>query len=251
MENIAILQSKQFIKNGVAFLKPLDYLNPIIDIIGSDNIAIEGSHLNEVGEDDVHLKSYGRISLIKSFEIDEEINYSLGYIYALNVGKPFLKVFSGVNVKACTNLCIFNANNITKFDILTNGEGAAERMREYFLNVNEQINKAKVVIFEMKNTFLTTEEVKKCLGQLLMNFSNTKNIAGTTCIVNAAKLITDNNSKYYFENNTSCWNLYNALTDNYRDTTHIIDQPEKVLSLFNEMIKFKDIKQVQSILSLN
>jgi hypothetical protein len=242
MENLTentIYNSKQYVKNGFYFDEPSKTINTLIDITGPENISLQCSHPAEIAEDNNLITAYGRLAVIKSFEIDEEINYSVGYIYALNVGKPFVKVFSGVNVKACTNLCVFNSSHRAKFDILTDGSGAFEKVKDYIKDVNTDIENAKKIIFDMKNTFLNFEEVKLCLGQLLVNFSKTNNIAGRNCILSAGKLITDPQSRYYFENETTAWNLYNALTDNYRDSTHIIDHPEKVLALYEEIKKFK------------
>lgn len=251
MENLTentIYTSKQYVKNGFYFDEPKTTINTLIDITGSENISLQGSHPIEIAENDNLLTAYGRLAVIKNFEIDEEINYSVGYIYALNVGKPFVKVFSGVNVRACTNLCVFNSSHRAKFDILTDGSGAFEKVKDYIKDVNANIENARKIIFDMKNTCLNFEEVKLCLGQLLVNFSQSKNIAGTNCIVNAGKLITNPLTDYYFENETTVWNLYNALTDGYRDSTHIIDHPEKVLALYEEIKKFKTFTNQTNLL---
>lgn len=233
-----ILESKQFCKNGITFQSPKELLTNVINLF-NENYKGFATHPVSVGEENEELTAFGRVGLIKEFSIDKEMNYQIGFLYSLEQGKPFIKVFSGFNISICSNMCIFNAKNISKFDIATNGTQGSYDMINTFLNEqSNEMQKGIKLISEMKKSELSRKEVKVFLGELCLNFSATKNIAGTSCILNASKLLTDKQSDYYFENFTNCWNVYNALTDGYRDKTHVIDQPEKVLSIYNEMKKF-------------
>lgn len=236
MTNDTILNSKQYVKNGIYFPSPSEILQPVFDTLGT-GIELQGSHEITIGEDEKELTAYGRVAAIKRFDIDEETQYSIGFIYSLDNGKPFIKVFSGVNVRACTNLCIFNASHIAKFDILTNKYGSYEALREYMQQQTKNCEDAKKIIADMKSFSMTLDEAKNALGNLLHGFSATKNIAGTNCLLSAAKLMTDKDSSYFWNGieNRNAWDFYNALTDGYRDKIHILDQPEKVLSLYREI----------------
>lgn len=245
--NEEILNSHKFIKNGIEYPNPSFYLTPVIKLFTEQNkkgqLIIQGDIADQVGDktsNDKIYTSYNRVSLIKTFDIDEEINYQIGFVYALDLGKPIIKVFSGVNVKDCTNLCIFGADKKQEFLIANNSEGATLHVQKYIETLTNDIKQAKQIIHDMKNTFFNTREVEKMLGDFLLGFSATKNVAGTQCLLNAANLLTSKESMYYFENLTNAWNIYNSLTHQICNKKHILQQPEKVYTLWNEMKKHKE-----------
>jgi hypothetical protein len=235
-----ILESNQFVNpvTGFQFPHPKMFFDRLNNELKGE-ITINGSHETVQAINDIEQIAFGRVSFVKDFEISEDINYSIGFIYSYDYAKPFIKVFSGVNVKACTNLCVFNALHIEKFDFYTQGyEAAINKAIYYFNNVEKDILQSCKIIEAMKKTIFSPSEVDEFFGRILRNFSSIKNIAGVTSITNGMELLTNKKSRYFVapNKNTNCWNIYNALTDGYRDKTHIIDQPEKVLSLFNEML---------------
>jgi hypothetical protein len=255
IQELEILNSKSFVKGGLTFDSPEKLLTPVLSTQKDENdFILTASHPTEMAEEQendqlIKLTSYGRLMLIKKYNIDDEMTYNVGFLVCLDYSKPFIKVFSGVNVTACTNLCIFNASDVEKYELLNNDRDKSYiKVAEYFDNAERKIEQAKNIITSMKNTIYTKQETKTALGQLLWNFCAVKNIAGKTAILNAAELLSNpKNSRYYFEEEQTAWNFYNALTDGYRDKTHLIDQPEKVLSLFKEIQKLKPLSNQLTI----
>lgn len=241
--NEEVLNSKQYVKNGMQFPSPLEILKPLFDAAGYDNFTLQGSHEAVIAHENIDMVAFGRVAALKTFELDEEVSYRIGFVYSFDQGKPFIKVFSGANVHACTNLCVFDASHIAKFDIFTHGyNGAYEATKQFLTDQRKNADDAFRIIQDMKAFRMNMTEVKQALGHLMIGFSASKNVAGTTCLLDGAKLITNKDSRYYVrpEENTTAWNFFNALTDTYREKVHIIDQPEKVLSLYREI---KDIEK--------
>lgn len=235
-----ILNSNQYVnpKTKQTFKTPLEYMNELNPLFGND-IQLQGSRETLQGINDEEQIAFGRVAFTKEYELTEDESYKIGFVYSYDHGKPFIKVFSGVNVHACTNLCVFNSDNITKIDIYSQGyEIATEAVKRYLKNKEQEIINAKKIIKAMKMTVLSEEEMNLCFGKILRNFSALKNVAGTTCILDAMKYLTDKNNRYFVapDKKTNAWHLYNALTDGYREKVHIIDQPEKVLSLYKEIL---------------
>lgn len=254
--NDEILNSDRFTKNGVSYAAPSFYLLPVIKEFKNSlngHLVIDGSDPDTItdNETEVQYLAYRRVALTKTFEISEDFSYKIGFVYALDLGKPIIKVFSGVNVHACTNLCIFGADKKQEFLIANNQEGAVLEVQKYITNLTHDIETAKEIIHNMKNTFFQSQEVEKMLGAFMLSFSATKNIAGTQCLLDAAKYLTDKTSMYYFEKQTTAWNIYNALTHDICNKKHILQQPEKVFTLFNEMKKFKNFAAETMPLLLN
>jgi len=254
--NMAILESHKVVKNGVAYPSPAFYLNPILKELEESpegSLIIEGTNIDEMVDKETNEKyiAYQRVSLIKEFTIDEELSYKIGFVYALDIGKPIIKVFTGANVHACTNLCVFGADKKQEFLILNNTEGAQLQVKNYIQSLAQDMKQAKEIIHSMKNTFFNNEETKKMLGNFLLNFSKVKNVAGTQCLLDAATLLTDSKSMYYFEEQTTAWNIYNAFTHNICNKKHILQQPEKVFVLYNEMLKYKNFAAETIQLQLN
>jgi len=226
-ENYEVLNSHKFIKNGIEFPAPSYYLQPIIESFNNSpegNLVIQGDDPDEVTNHSTgeKLTAYRKVSLVKTFDIDEELTYQIGFVYALDIGKPIIKVFSGPNVRACTNLCVFGADKKQEFLIANNTAGALLMVQDFISKLHDDIIKAKQIIHDMKNTFFNEGQVEKMLGDFLMNFSKVNNIAGTQCLLDCAKLLTDKTSLYYFEQNTNAWNIYNALTHQICNKKHII-----------------------------
>ena len=249
-----ILNSKQFVKGFSKFDTPLQMLEPVITSFGTEGLSLQGTHADTVAENNLELTAFGRVAAIKTIAIDggEELNYQIGFIYSLEQSKPFVKVFSGVNVKVCTNLCVFNPSNIAKFFINDEGQMQASyaRVEEYISNLSKDVKQAIQIINTMKNTPMNKKQVNDFFGQMLRNFTEVKNAAGKNCILSGMEHLCDKSSIYFFEQFTNTWNVYNAITHDFAKTAHIIDQPDKVLAIYNEMLKFADFSTGQTPLQL-
>lgn len=249
---IEVLESKQFCKNGIPYPSPSELLTPIIDMFNNENITGFGSHPVTVAENEIELTAYGRAGIVKTFDIDGEMNYNIGFIYSLEYSRPFIKVFSGINVKICSNMCIFNSDNLEKIDLLSEGtQKAYQKVQNFLINQERNCKDAIEIIKRMKATQLTYKETQDFFGRLLFNFSKVKNVAGTQTILKASSLLNNKSSHYYIADNlTTAWNVYNSLTDDFREKSHIIDHPEKVWNIFKEIeqgIEFNNIDDIIEI----
>lgn len=252
-----LINSKQYVNNGLTFPSPYDLLKPFIE---NDNLAgqlqFQGTHPITLAENGKEMTAYGRVSAIAELDIDQEIKYNVGLVYSLEQGKPVFKVFSGAKVTACTNLCVWGANKIAKIDNFTNLQSIYTSANEFLKTVQKDIEHTKEIIHLMKNFKISAKDTNQIVGKILLDVIKNKAICGTNTIVNAGKLLTDQKNKYYLgQENFNAWLLYNALTESYAEKTHILDQPEKVLNLF-DIIKentynfsnveiVNDIKQLQ------
>lgn len=254
--NSEILNSHSYVKSGQPFFSPSYYLEPFLNLVeGSEGeLKLDATHPTEIRDNNgtVTYKAYERVSAVQEIKLTDELSYKVGYIYALDIGKPIIKVFSGINVFAYTNLCVFGAEKKQEFLISNNFEGAAIQAKSYLQTLRQDADNALEIIHNMKNTFFDQQAVKDMLGEFLINFSKVKNIAGTQCLLSAAKRLTDKKDKlYYFEEQTTAWKVYNALTHDICNKSHLLHQPEKVQSLFSEMSKFKTLKAENTPMLLN
>ena len=76
---------------------------------------------------------------------------------------------------------------------------------------------------------MNNDDVNRTLGYLLRNAVDVR--LGTSPVVNAAKLMDDRKSVYYFDNETNLYNVYNAVTQSVTDTKDIFYRPDKTIGL--------------------
>ena len=233
MELKTILDSKRFIKSGVQFAPPAEYLNPFIDIAQAKfpEITIRTSGKVENAEDSGETNTaFSRVLLEMKGLIIDGIQQTMGIMYALDVQKPIYKVYAGTEVSACTNLCVFRADELFSGFVLDGMEKGIN-----FANI---LNQGYEKIFEeymaiqaaLKANIVKTDTV---LGRLL-NYSIKNNYLGTTPIVYAAKELQDNSSQYYAKDGEcSMWNMYNAVTHHLSSKADISDKASKTVLLSN------------------
>ncbi len=165
----------------------------------------------------------------------------IGMIYGIDVRKPVLKFYRGGLDRACTNLCIFDPANLSV------QEFSPEKAPDYsYLNhlVNSQQSFAEFVT-QMKSTIVSYSdyEIERELGKWIRNtmahqydngFSKAK--LGVPTIIDAFKLLYEEDESRYFikeGESTNLYNIYGAFTelisnDNDKD---IFNKCEKTLLL--------------------
>lgn len=248
--NEMILNSNHFVKAGTPYPAVKELLKPFMEIFKEHEITLKESHEDEMQtQSGESLIAFKRVSALVNFPIDEEMTYQIGFVYALDLLTPLVKVFSGVNVRVCNNLCIFS-NSMYKKENFNNRERSFSDAIGYLKNIEKNMESAKNIIYQMKNFFINEQEKNMLLGKILQAVVAPKNLAGTQSVINAAKLFNDpKNARYYFKENTNAWVFYNALTEGYEGKVHLLDQPEKVLQLFELMQKYcLDFRQEQRLM---
>lgn len=237
-----IINSKTYVNeaNNVTFGSPKDYILPFVDIVGEDDLLIVGSdrivNKNEDGSENI---SYSRVRIEKRLDASSlnevgEFNPIVGMIYALDISKPVIKVYTGLNAVACNNLNVFNADHLFTMELLSNYKLVYKYAKNYYDATNELIDNYFKNITAMKNTILNKGDYTELMGKFLLK-SVKDNSVGTTPVVKAAKLLEDKQSNYYFhkEGNNNLWNIYNATTDYISSSPEYKEHPNKSLKVFN------------------
>lgn len=169
---------------------------------------------------------------------------AFGMVYGLDVRVPIVKFYNSAINRACTNLCVFNPNDLSVQAI---EEKKAIDYRSLD-RIMERQSEIKVFLDKLKNTTFdcSVTAVAESLGHWIDNsieesFSNGINKASiaTSTIISAYKLLfKTENSGYYvgIDNpaNTNMFNVYNAFTQiiTHKDTD-IMNKAEKELLLLN------------------
>lgn len=236
MELSELLETKRFIKGGVQFGTPSEYINPFIDIAGAmfPNISVRTSGKVENGEDDGDLNTaYARGLVEMTGSNVDGIKSIFGILYSLDTQKPIYKIYAGTEVVACTNLCVFRADELfTGFilDGMSKGIIFAKQVISQYEKIFQEYMKIQK---SLENNIVKTHDI---LGKLL-NYSIKNNYLGTTPIVYAAKELQSSDSPYYAKDNEcSMWNIFNAITQNLSHKADIADKASKtaLLSQFKE-----------------
>lgn len=233
-----ILESKTYVKeNGaITFGSPKEYLEPFLNILPKDTqyeVETANSIINKNEEDDTLNISYPRVLVKAKLNYNEKFDSTIGLVYALEIQRPQIKVFTGVEVKACTNLTIFNYSHLYSQDILGNYREVYNKAQRYFDDEETKLREYSETYDRLENTTLSNQiELNEVIGRMLFNSYKTK--LGTTPVVKASQLLRDASSAYYVGENDrfhcSLWNVYNATTQALGNAD-ILEKPTKTVAL--------------------
>lgn len=245
-----ILKSKAVVKiygseSKRTFPSPAKYLKGLQGF-ATDNEALtlklDASHLElSENKDGTQNKVFKRFNLHYNFSIDEELQYNIGLVVALDKGKPIAKVYSGVQVVACLNMCIFGADQKYTFDLNNDPESYRKFFEKEIKDAAIKAEKGKRIITELKKIHLTNERILLLNGALLERLYADSLKMGLQPIIQGIKLQTAKDGKYNAKNGLSAWEYYNSLTEYFNPNVHILDIPEKSLELFTTL---KDVLQM-------
>lgn len=166
-------------------------------------------------------------------------------IYGLDVKKPIYKIARGYVNMACLNLCLFNPQWLSVYEL------EPEKTFTYSIkNLMEMTSDFEIRLKKMKNTFLSsdTEDRQKLLGSmieksLLYEYSNQAGkvkLSPSTVVKAYENVYVNTDSPYYIKESEECsvFNYYNAFTELIKDANKkdLITGYEKTLlvgQLFN------------------
>ena len=196
-----VLESKIFTKENslVTFQSPKAYLQPFLDIVGNQNLSckVQDAVVNE-NEDHSRNTAFPRVAL--EARVGSQVagyDSVIGVIFALNIQSPVIKVYTGQNAHACTNLTIFNATAVSQYSLM-NDYSDVYRKADYYLKQKEaEIEQFVRVRENLLNEFYNEEELKKELGRLLLATTKKNSKVSYGAIAGASRLIQDSNSIYY------------------------------------------------------
>lgn len=229
-----LLDSKIYVKNNVSFMPAKDLINNFLESIKYDNQPITIKSQNEVMNENLEggaNVAYPRFSIEVdrlNSPITDESNV-MGMLVAMDQQKPLVKIYSGMNARACLNLSIFNANNVFAGDLMSNLSNVWNKAQQYFETEEDKFIKHNEVLKKLTETTLNIKQVDHLLGNLLRRASRTT--LGTTPIVGAANLLNDRKSIYYFDpkGETTLNNFYNSVTQGITNSKDIFSKPNKTL----------------------
>jgi hypothetical protein len=234
-----ILQSKIYVKENspISFGSPGQYIEPFLEKLkdtgATYRVAVSDRVANRETTGQTN-EAYGRV-LIEAKMPNEFCAYEhdsvIGMVYALDTQKPSIKVYSGENAWACTNLSIFGARYIHNVELLQGTASIYEKAMEYVDGIAEQIRRFKNLYERMNEKYYQDEEINTMVGYLLREGLRNKNI-GSTPILAAVNTMEDSKSKYAIrDNRTSQWNMYNAVTQYITDKCDIADKASKTVMI--------------------
>lgn len=233
-----LLNSKIFVKNNLTFMPPSTLINRFLESIKYTNENIKIKTQNEVINENIEGSqniAYPRFSLEVNklnSPIENEINV-YGLLVGMDLGKPLIKAYSGLNASSCLNLSIYKNTNLISQDLLTNLDSLYERVSKFYTEEEEKFKIHSEILNKLKNTILNDKQVDRLLGSLLKQGKSSG--LGTSIIVNAADLLTDKRSIYYHNpsEDTTFYNFYNAITQGITDSNDILTKPNKTLITAN------------------
>lgn len=234
-----VLNSKVYVKENsqISFGSPRQYIEPFLENLRNTNATFSVSVSDRVAnkeESGTINEAYGRV-LVQAKLPNEFCAYEhdsvIGLVYSLDTQKPSVRIYSGENAWACTNLAIFGARYIHTVELLQGINSVYEKALEYVEGVGDQIRRFKQIYEIMNEKFYQGDEIDKVTGYLLREGIRNKQL-GTSPILSAIKDLDDPKSKYGIrDDKTSQWNVYSALTQYVTDKVDIVDKASKTVML--------------------
>lgn len=244
-----LLDSKRFVKESspVTFPAPKEILSPFIEAVESNPINGEWhvqvqNPVTNINTDGSENTAYPRVLVEKRFQISQlEENsfnlsnkYTIGLLYALDIQNPALKLYQGSMATACTNLSIFRATDIVQKNLLGDFSSIPELANRFVNETNKTIEFYHDVHDKMNNMRIkSTDKYFEVLGWLLNDATSKSNPIPTSTIINAAKLLQDRHSKYYWDTKTDLpvWQIYQAITQGITDSPELYGVPDKTFAI--------------------
>ncbi|MFN7465268.1 MAG: hypothetical protein ACK53T_07785 [Planctomycetota bacterium] len=239
-----VLNSKVYVKEDslISFGSPRQYIEPFVEklqgITNNFRVSVSDRVANKEESGSIN-EAYGRV-LIEAKLPNEFCAYDhdsvIGMVYALDTQKPTMRVYSGENAWACTNLSIFGARYIHQVELLQGNSSIYEKAYEYVDSVTEQLHRFREIYERMNEKVYEGDDINRVVGYLLREGSRNKQI-GTSAILSAVKDLDDNKSRYAIrENKVSQWNVYSAVTQYITDKVDIVDKASKTVVVSNLFI---------------
>lgn len=238
-----ILNSKIYIKedSAISYGSPRQYIEPLLEKFKdikdlTYRVAVSQRVANKESEGDVVNEAFGRVLVEAKFPNTYSIcdhDSTIGLVYSLDTQKPTMKIYSGENAWACTNLSIFGAKYIHSVELLQGVNSIYDKSLEFVDGLTAQLARFQLIYQKMNDKIYKGEEINTIIGYLLRESYRNKQI-GTSAILSALKDLEDNKSRYAIrEDKTTQWNIYNATTQYCTDKVDIVDKATKTVMLAN------------------
>ena len=224
------------------------YVEPFLERLHkyTDNFVCKGVTPNQVtltkdGEIDLEDITFNRVwiqaVLPEEFPIQNHNNV-IGMVYGLDTRKPVFKLYKGGLNQACTNLCIFQPEQLECQEIEAETAidfRSIDRLLEYTDNTASMIKKLMTTEFNT-NSRLVNEElglwIRRCIELSYNQGFGTVKVATSTPIDAIKMLLYKEDSDYYVGNReANMYDVYGAFTQCITNnlSKDIMNQAEKTL----------------------
>ena len=233
-----VVEAKAYVKNGISYMLPKDIISPFIDTVSEEKDEIvltsQGEVVNE-NEDETRNISYPRMLVEvrkESIEINETSYQAVfGLLYAMDLGTPILKTFFGYNASACTNMCIFNANQVIQRNLLSK---RTDFIEDYKAIADKSANIAsdfKEITERLDEIFLTRRELSEFLGYGLRS-AITENKLPLGILTGAVKNMANEKSPYYVQGGSYMNNVVQSMTQVITDSKNITSKIDNTIAVY-------------------
>lgn len=222
-----VLDSKIYVKDtsGLVFRTPNEYISPFIDVVSKITtdfkVTVVDGSINQNEEGDFN-RAYSRVlveaKLPAAYSYEGEtdrdsLDSKIGFIYALDLQKPVVKVFTGKDVRACTNLTIFNADHLYSQELTGNVAGLYKKAQGYIDTFNSDLEEFLQTMQILTSKTYTGKDLDELNGRMIRQTLKTPKL-GTTPILQGIKELYEPKSIYALKDKTTTgWNYYNAITE--------------------------------------
>jgi hypothetical protein len=236
MELSEVLESRVFVKEGAGsvYNPPSFYIKPFLDMASkfTEDFVVKTDHqVVNANDDKTKNVAYGRVLieavLPAKFDIVEHKTV-VGLVYALDVQQPIIKVYAGRNAHACTNLAIFDAEDVFEAKLLGNMAGAYKKAGEMFDTIEQKADAFAKHVERLKAKEYDELALNEKLGYIIRK--SIKSRIGITPVSFAVRELEDSKSVYAIKNNkTTAWNVMSAMTQFLTDKGDIVDKADRTL----------------------
>ena len=236
-----IMSSKVYVKpnSNISFGTPKEYLEPYMELFKQEvpqfRVKVSDPVINA---EDTGARNIAYPRAMIEADLGEMIpgfKSVVGMVYALDLQKPVIKIYSGYNVSSCINLTIFNADKMFQQEILGDYKRVFTKAEEFIQNKEAELIDFKETLTKLQTTFLTEIQLNQLIGKMVRESSKLR--LGTTPVLQATKLLDDNGSNYYVrpDGKFTCnkFNVYNAVTQSITNSNDIVDRATKTIQVAN------------------
>lgn len=235
--------------SGIQFPSPIEIIEPIFNSLSKLNgnckyevkIGERVENANEDGSINTAFSRWGvEFTLPPIYDpiladLADSSTSKLGLLVALDTQKPIVKVYSGKRVSSCTNMTVFNADNIHTEDLLGGELERIYKKAQSYLEGIEKDNEEYVrTITMLKTMFYKNEALHERIGYLLEK--GIKNRVGDSSLFGGIKNLYDKGNRYYVpeDKEVNNWHIFNAITydiTNSSSNKRFLEEPDKVIKL--------------------
>jgi hypothetical protein len=226
-------------KNAIEFTKSKEFVYELFKfrIPDSEQIIEVGDALEVADAENTGkvLTAYGTVHAQNKEDATSSYFKSLGLVYNLTTAKPKLRIYTGHRVKVCSNLCIFNADEVVTVDLIAAGsiETIKGHLSRFYDNLARTMKRQTETMEQLQDTSVDVDKLNEIIGR-----GYSAIVKGDTSFpINLFKSGIENlikSERYDIDNldNRNLWNVYNAFTEDIK-SKNALDEATLSLETYN------------------